>query len=331
MEPVKWGILGIGRHFITRIAEPLKQTENVNLYAVASRDLNKAAQTAEKFGIPHYYGSYEDLLKDKNVEAVFITLPNLLHLEWIKKAANHGKHILCEKPITLDAKDANEALDYTAKKGVMLMEAFMYRFHPQWAKAKELVKYENIGKPQAVQVFFSYTNKDAGNIRNNPELGGGGIYDIGCYAVSVARFIIGKEPKRVISLINRDPEFKVDVLSSGILDFGEEHSIFTVGTQIFPFQRVEIIGTGGKITIILPFNTFPDVPAKIVVSNGVGTREIEFDSTDHYDIQFSKFSEALRNGEMPPTPAVDAVNNMAVLDALFRSEKSNGWEDVKLP
>ena len=204
----------------------------------------------------------------------------------------------------------------------------MYRFHPQWIRAREIVQTANIGNLRAVHTFFSYQNTDPHNIRNIFEMGGGGLLDIGCYAVSAARYIFDKEPLRLISLINRDTTFKTDILSSGILDFGGGHSVFTVGTQTFPYQKVDIIGTAGRIHIEIPFNTYQDIPVKISVTNGVGTREIQSGPADHYTLQFERFSEVIRKDLPSPISPEDAFNNMRVLDALLQSEKSGNWENV---
>jgi len=300
------------------------------LYGIASRDPEKARAASEKYDIPRYYRSYDELLRDSSIEAVYIPLPNHLHLEWIKKSADAGKHIVCEKPLTMNASEAAEAVDYAEQKGVLLMEAFMYRFHPQWTRVRELVMIGHIGDVQAVQTFFSYDNDDPENIRNKLETGGGAILDIGCYAVSVARFIFDAEPLRIVSLAKRDPGFKTDILCSALLDFGGRHSVFTVGTQIFPFQTVEIVGTGGRIHIDIPFNTYPDVPAVVTVTTSIGTRVLENGPEDHYRTQFERFSEAIRTNRPSPIPSTDALRNMQVLDAFFRSERSGGWEDIEI-
>ncbi len=328
MKPVRWGIISVAKHFIRCVVLPMQKSEMIELVGIASRNPEKAKETSEKYGIPNYYQSYEDLLSDKSIEAVFIPLPNDMHLEWIKKSADAGKHIICEKPLALNASEAGEAIEYAAKKGVLLMEAFMYRFHPQWTRARELVQTENIGDLKAVHTFFSYQNSDPDNIRNILEKGGGGILDIGCYAVSAARYIFNKEPRKVVSLINRDRAFKTDILSSGILDFGEGHSVFTVGTQTFPYQTVDIIGSAGKIHIEIPFNTYTDIPSTISVTTSVGTRKITLGPADHYELQFDRFSEAIRKDMSSPIPPMDALNNMKVLDALLRSEKSGNWEEL---
>jgi predicted dehydrogenase len=298
------------------------------MHAIASRSKDRARKAAQQLNIPVWYGSYEELLQDKEIEAVFIPLPNHMHTEWVKKAADAGKHILCEKPLALNADDARDAIEYARKKKVMVMEAFMYRFHSQWKRVKELVSVGEIGELHAIHSFFSYNLTDPENIRNNPETGGGGLRDIGCYCISSARTITGREPERVISLIHRDETFETDTLTSGLLDFGGVRALFTVGTRSFPYQRVDIHGSNGVISIHVPFNMYPDVPAEVTVTTGIGTRELLLGPEDQYGLQFEAFSSALRAGEPEPTPPEDAVNNQKVIDALFRSQQTNEWEMV---
>ncbi len=329
MEAVRWGILGVSGHFIKRVVIPLRNSGLINLRAIASRDEKRAKEAAKKYGFEKFYGSYDSLLNDKEVEAVYIPLPNNMHVEWVKKAADAGKHILCEKPLALNAREAEELVEYTDKRGVMLMEAFMYRFHPQWIRARELCDIGEIGSLSATQCFFSYNNRDPNNIRNKKEMGGGAIYDIGCYAVSTARFIFGEEPSRVIALGEIDINFKTDILVSGIMDFNGRQSIFTVGMQMYPEQFVYIYGSGGKIKVNIPFNMYPDVPAKLTVETKIGIRDILTEPADQYGLEFEAFSRALREGKkVSPTPPSDAVNNLKVMDALFRSIESGNWESV---
>ena len=328
MKPVRWGVLGVGKHFTQRVLLPLQNSELIEVAAVASRDAVKAREAAERFGIRSWYGSYEQLVADPTLEAVFIPLPNHLHAEWVRKCAEAGKAVLCEKPLAMNAGEAQACLDYCRKKGVRLMEAFMYRFHPQWRRALELVGVGEIGSVRVVHTSFGYSNTDPDNIRNILDFGGGALMDIGCYAVSVPRLLLRAEPQRVIGLISRDPAFRTDVLSSAILDFGEGRATFTVGTQVFPHQRVEVIGTSGRICVHLPFNAFPDFPARLTVTTGVGEREPVLPAVDHYGLEFEEFSRALREGRPVPTPPEDAVANQKVLDALLASERSGRWEKV---
>jgi predicted dehydrogenase len=328
MKPVVWGILSVSGHYGLRVHTNVTKSPLVEMRAVASRSKQKAAEAAAFYGMPKSYGSYEDLLADREIEAVYIPVPNHMHAEWVKKAADAGKHILCEKPFALNARDAEEAIHHAESKGVMIMEAGMYRLHPQWKRAREIVRSGEIGEVHTIHTSFCYSLSDPTNIRNILSVGGGAIYDVGYYAVSSARFLLGKEPLRVLSLVHRDPRLKTDTLSSGILDFGTTRAIFTVATQTFPWQCVDAAGSGGHLTVHLPFNAYPDVPLQVSVSNGVGSRTIDAPATDQYVELFEGFSRAVREGGPVPTPPQDAIDNMKVLDALFRSEKSGAWEKL---
>ncbi len=329
MKPVVWGVLSVSVHYGLRIHTYLSKSPLVDIRAIASRSKAKAEEAAREMGIAKAYGSYEELLADKEIEAVYIPLPNHMHAEWVKKAADAGKHVLCEKPFAMDAREAEQAITYAQGKGVLVMEAFMYRFHPQWKRAREIVKAGEIGQVQAVTAVFSYMLKDPSNIRNILAAGGGAIPDMGCYAVSSARFLMGREPQRVISLVHRDVSLGTDVLSSGILDFGTARSVFTVGTQSYPWQRLDVLGSGGTLSVLLPINAFPDVPMQLSISTGVGTRQMYTAPADQYVEMFEAYSRAVRGGGPVPTPPQDAIANMKVLDALFRSEKSGSWEKVR--
>jgi predicted dehydrogenase len=328
MKPVVWGVLSVSYHYKLRVHPNLSRSPLVLVRGLASRSADKAAEAARELGIAKSYGSYEDLLADKEIEAVYIPLPNHMHAEWVRKAADAGKHVLCEKPFAMNAGEAENAIRYAERKGVRVMEAFMYRFHPQWKRARDLVKAGEIGQVHSISTIFSYNLKDPHNIRNILAVGGGGISDIGCYAVSSARFLLGREPERVITLAQRDPEMGTDILASALLDFGYARCQFTVGTQTHPWQRVDVVGSDGLLSVLLPFNAYPDVPMQVSVTTGVGTRQIYTPATDQYVEMFEAFSRAVRDGTPVPTPAQDAIDNMKALDALFRSEKSGKWEKV---
>jgi predicted dehydrogenase len=328
MKPVRWGVLGTGRHFVLRTVLPMQRSPMVDLYGIASRDPAKAAAAAGKFGIPKAFPSYEALLADTSIEAVYLPIPNHVHAEWIEKAADAGKHILCEKPLALDAVEAARAVEHARGRGVLLMEAFMYRFHPRWARARDLVRTGHIGIVREIRTLFGYANADPSNFRNVREFGGGALYDIGCYAVSLSRFLLGAEPRRALGFISRDPGFDTDILTTAILDFGDARSTFTVGTRIFPHQSVDIWGTGGRIRLPIPFNTYDDTPSTMTVATGTGERKIVFEPVDQFQLEFEAFSQAVRNGGAAPVTPDDAVNNLAVMDAVFRSERSGTWEIV---
>jgi predicted dehydrogenase len=329
MEKLRMGVLGCSKHYALRVAVPLRESLLVEPYAIASRDAGKAEAFAAAWDFTKSFGSYEDLLADPRVDFIYNPLPNHLHLEYIKKAADAGKPVLCEKPIGLNAGEAAEAADYCAKKGVPLMEAFMYRFHPQWRRAKDIVRAGELGTIVSTNGVFSYDNKDPSNIRNIAAAGGGAILDIGCYTASSARFLMGGEPERVTAAITRDPVFKTDILASALLDFGGGRvSTFTIGTQFFPYQRVTAFGTGGSLSLQVPFNMYDDVPGKVTVAAPLGGRLIETEIASQYLLEFDAFAEAVIGKTEVPTPVSDAVANMAVLDAVFASAKSGTWEPV---
>ena len=329
MKKVKIGVLGISNHFIKRVLFPLKKSEKVEIYAIASRSADKARTFARKHGIKKWYGSYESLLEDEDVEAVYIPLPNHLHAEYVKKAADAKKHILCEKPITPKYEEAKEIIEYARDRGVLLMEAFMYKFHPQWIRAKEIVDSRELGKIQTIHCYFSYDNEDPNNFRNVPKFGGGVLLDIGVYAVSSARFLLNSEPKRVLCLLQKDEKFGVDTLVSGILDFGQSRSLFTVAGQAFPGQSAGVYGTAGTLSVEIPFNTYPDVPGHLNVKTSIGQRDVYLGPADHYLLEFEYFAQAVRENLSLSHLNEDTLSNMKVIDALFKSAKSGKWEEIR--
>ena len=328
MKAVKWGVIGVASHFLLRVAKPIVNSPLIDLIAIASRNKTKAINASKLYNIQKVYLNYQDLLNDREIEAVYIPLPNSMHLEWIKKAADAGKHILCEKPLCLNTNEVKEAINYTNEKGVLLMEAFMYKFHPQWQKAKEIVTRNEIGKIQSIHTRFFYFDTTPDGIHNQLQLGGGALRDIGCYGISISRFLLGREPKRVLSLIYRDKNFKIDYTTTGILDFIDAQSVFTVSTQTDSFQEANIHGTNGYISIKIPFNMYPDVPSDIIISTDIGIRNPKQGPADQYKLEFEAFSEAVRGIKEVPIPIEDALNNQKVIDALFKSEQISGWVDI---
>lgn len=325
MQPLNIGILGVSNHFFKRCFTPLKHSKMIHVYAIASRNEVRAKQASAKWNIPKYYDSYEALIADKNLDAVYIPLPNHMHLAYIKKCADAGKHVICEKPIALNADEAMEASYYASEHGIKLMEAFMYRFHPKWQHAKKLVMQGEIGQVTSIHTIFSYHNTNPDNIRNVKAYGGGALYDIGCYAISTARFIMDKEPIRVMGQAHINPTFHVDDLTSGIMDFGGPRCLFTVGTQTFPDQEVTIHGTAGIITVTIPFNDIPEIQGKILVKTSAGKRVITFDPIDQYQLEFEAFAKAVREDLPVPLSPTDSIGNMKVIDALFQSAKTGQW------
>jgi len=326
MDKVRWGVLSTAKIGIVNVIPAMQKGELCDIVAIASSNFEKARAAAKKLGIPEAYGSYEELLNAPHIEAVYIPLPNHLHVPWSIKALAAGKHVLCEKPLGLSATEAQQLL--TTAQGypnLKIMEAFMYRHHPQWQRARQMVADGQIGELRTIQSFFSYYNADPANIRNIAEFGGGGLMDIGCYCISLSRFIFGAEPDRICGKMEFDPDFKTDRLTSGILDFGRGTSTFTCSTQLTPFQRVNILGTDGWIEIEIPFNPPADRPCKIAYQQGNESGEICFDSCDHYRIQGDLFAKAIRHDEPVPTPLDDAVANMKAIEALIKSAENGTW------
>ena len=327
MRKVRWGILSTAKIGLEKVIPAMQQGELCDIVAIGSSTDEKAQAAAKKMGIPKAFGSYEALLASNEIEAVYIPLPNHLHVSWSMKALEAGKHVLCEKPIAMDSSEAEELLKEAGKyPDLKIMEAFMYRHHPQWQKTRQMVKEGKIGELRTIQSFFSYHNVIPDNIRNKVETGGGGLMDIGCYCISHARFIFDAEPERVSGTIGYCPEFKTDRLASGILDFGRGTSTFTCATQLVPFQRANIFGTEGRIEVEIPVNAPPDVPCKTFYQHGTEIEELTFDVCDQYTVQGDLFSKAILEDTEVPTPLDDAVANMKVIGAIIKSAKEGGWE-----
>ena len=331
MRPVRWGVLSTAKIGLQKVIPAMQGASSCEIVAIASRSHDRARRTAQTLGIPRAYGSYEDLLADPEVEAVYNPLPNHLHVPLSIQAARAGKHVLCEKPIALNAKEAETLMEARDQTGVLIQEAFMVRYHPQWLRVRDLVRSGAIGRLRSIQGFFSYNNRDASNIRNIAAIGGGGLYDIGCYPITGSRFLFEDEPTRVVSLIERDPDWGIDRLTSAILDFPDGQATFTCGTQITPYQRMQVFGTRGRIEIEIPFNAPPDRPCRIFLDDGselgnAGVRTEELPVTDQYAAQGEVFSEAVRSGGTLEFPLETAVQGMRIVDAVFRSAHSGRWE-----
>ena len=322
MRKVRWGVLSTARIAIEKVIPAMQLGRYSEIVAIASRELARAKSAATALNIPRAYGSYEALIDDPDVDAIYNPLPNHLHVPWSIKALEADKHVLCEKPIALTSAEAEQMLSAARlRPRLKVMEAFMYRCHPQWQRAKQLVLAGEIGELRTIQSFFSYYNDDPENIRNNAEIGGGALIDIGCYSVSLSRFIFDREPQRVFGVLEHDPRFQTDRLTSGILDFGRGTSTFTCSTQLVPYQRVNIFGTEGRIEIEIPFNAPPDQTCRIQHQRGGQAREIVFDACDQYTIQGDLFSQAILNDSDVSVPLEDAVANMRVIESLFESAR----------
>ncbi|MHB8974171.1 MAG: Gfo/Idh/MocA family protein [Pirellulaceae bacterium] len=329
MQKVRWGILSTAKIGTEKVIPAMQRGEYGEVTAIASRDLPRAQQAARRLGIPKAYGSYDELLRDADIDAVYNPLPNHLHVPVSIQALEAGKHVLCEKPLALTSHEAQRLADAAQQHPrLKVMEAFMFRHHPQWQRALSLVCEGAIGELRTIQSFFSYFNDDPRNIRNDRQLGGGGLMDIGCYPISLSRFVFGAEPLRVLGIIEYDPRFHTDRLASAILDFGSGTSAFTCSTQLAPYQRVNIFGTDGRVEIEIPFNAPTDRPCKLWHQRGSTSELIEFDICDQYTIQGDLFARAIRDDTEVPTPLADGIANMRVIEAIVRSGTNSAWEPV---
>jgi predicted dehydrogenase len=329
---VRWGIVSTADIGIKKVIPGIMKSAHSEVVAIGSRDLGRAQAAAAKLGIPRAYGSYEELLADPEIDAIYNPLPNHLHVPITIAATKAGKHVLCEKPIGLNAQDAERLRECPADR--LVLEAFMVRFHPQWQRAREIVRSGELGEIRAVRAVFSYFNTDPTNVRNIADIGGGGVRDIGCYPVVGARFLFEAEPRRVVSLIERDPNFKTDILASVIADFGDGRQLsFICSTQSVGHQKIEVIGTKGRVEIVIPFNAPPDQPTALLIDHGLNMdtslarREI-IPACDQYTEQAEAFALAVLGRKSLPYGIEDAILNMRVLDAIFESERVKGWAEV---
>lgn len=330
-KKIRWGVLSTANIGVKKVIPAMQLGQLCSVDAIASRSLDSARSAADSLHIPKAYGSYEELLAAPDIDAIYNPLPNQLHVPWTVKAAEAGKHVLCEKPLGMTADEARTLLDVRRRTGVKIGEAFMIRSAPQWLRLRALLSEGRIGQLRSVSGFFSYFNVDPRNIRNQVESGGGALLDIGCYCIQASRYGFGQEPSRVVSLIDRDPEMQTDRLTSAILDFPSGQAIFTCSTQLVPYQRVHFLGTKGRIEIEIPFNMPKDRPTRLFIDDGsdvTGANIVTetFPTCDQYTLQGDDFSRAILENAEVPVPLEEAVANMSVIDAVFRSAASGQWE-----
>ena len=328
---LRWGVLGVAKIATAKVIPAIQRAGRCEVVAIASRDGARASAAATALGIMRSHASYEALLADPDVDAVYIPLPNHLHVPWTTRAAEAGKHVLCEKPIALNAAEARTLLEVRDRTGVHIQEGFMIRTHPQWRRAKELVDGGELGDVRAMSGFFSYFNTDAANVRNVAAWGGGGLMDIGCYLVNTARFIFGTEPSRVAGTLDNDPTLGVDRVASMILDFGGRHAIGTCSTQLQYYQRMQIVGSRGRLELEIPFNAPGDRPCRMAFDrtgeiHGSGVERIAFEVCNQFTLQAEAFATAVLEKRPQVPPLEDSVANMACIDAVARSSASNRWE-----
>jgi predicted dehydrogenase len=331
MKKIRWGVLGAAKIATEKVIPAMQRGAHCEVVAIGSREGARASRAAAELGILRAHASYEALLADPDVDAIYNPLPNHLHVPWTTRAAEAGKHVLCEKPIALNAAEARTLLDVRERTGVRIQEAFMVRTHPQWRRARAMADAGELGEVRAIAGFFSYFNDDPANVRNVPEFGGGGLLDIGSYLVNTARFIFGAEPSRVAGTLEIDARFGIDRMASMVLDFDGRHATGTCGTQLQYYQRVQIVGTKGRLEIEIPFNAPKDRPCRLMFDrtgeiHGSGIELIEVEACDQFTIQAEEFSLAILENRQQSAPLEDAVANMAVLDAIARSSTTGRWE-----
>ena len=332
-DPVRWGVLGTASIARRLVIPAMQRSTRCRVVAIASRDGGRARSVADTLGLARAYGSYEALLDDAEVEAVYIPLPNHLHVPWSSRAAEADKHVLCEKPIARTAGEARELISVRERTGVLVGEAFMVRTHPQWLKARELVRAGRIGALRLIVGHFSYFRRDPEDVRSRIEFGGGALLDIGCYPVTLSRWLFDEEPIAATAMLERDPDFGVDRLGAGMLRFPSGQASFTFSGQLVPFQSMQLFGTRGRMHVEIPFNAPSKHPCRIYLDDGGSLpggklETLEVPAVDQYTLQADQFSEAIRGRATVPVPLEDAIGNMMAIDALFRSVETGRWEEL---
>lgn len=335
LKPLRWGMLGAAKIGMTKVLPAMMKSPLCQVTAIASRDGNKARAAADSLGIEKSYGSYEDMLADPDIDAIYNPLPNTQHVPWSIKAADAGKHVLCEKPLALNAEEAHDLIKARDRNKVHVAEAFMIRHHPQWHQARQWIRDGRIGDLRSIVAFFSYFNRDADNIRNQPDQGGGAMFDIGVYPIVSARYLFGEEPGQLVSTMEKDPVFGTDRLSSAILEFPSGQAIFTCSTQLAPYQRLQAIGTEGRIEIQIPYNAPADTPCKIFLDTDsalgdASAQATEIGACDQYRLQAEQFCRVVRGAATEEFPLEDSVKMMCILDCLFDSAEQKRWLETGL-
>jgi predicted dehydrogenase len=329
--PVRWGVLGAANIAVRQVIPAMQKSSACDVLAIASRDLSKAQAAASQLGLPRAYGSYEELVADPDIEAIYNPLPNHLHVPWTIRAAEQGKHVLCEKPIALNAREAESLLAVQQRTGVHIAEAFMVRTHPQWLATRDLITSGRIGDLRVINGHFSYFRRDPLDVRSNPEWGGGALLDIGCYPITMSRWLYGEEPTEVVAQLEFDPDLGVDRVGSALLRFPSGQAAFTFGGQVALHQHMKMFGTRGHITVEVPFNPPASEPTCVVIDDGRdlvrgGAEILTFAPANQYTIQGDRFSAAVRGTATIAVTLHDAICNMRVIDALFHSAATRAWQ-----
>ena len=331
MQKLRWGVLSTAKIGREKVIPALQQSAHNQVLAICSRDAQSARSVADSLGIERAYGSYDELLADPDIDAIYNPLPNHLHVDWSIKALQAGKHVLCEKPLGLNTADAQRLVDAAqAHPHLKVMEAFMYRFHPQWELAKQLIDQGRIGKLHAVHSHFSYNNREPNNIRNKVDMGGGALLDIGCYSISLSRWLFNEEPTEVLGQITPMAGEEVDCLTSALMTFSAGSASFTSSTKIEPMQYVEAIGDEGSLYLARPFYNDGSEPVqRIVVTRNREPEVIDVPDHNHYGAMGDAFALSIFNSSQVPTPLSDAIANMRVIDAIFTSAAERRWVSIE--
>jgi predicted dehydrogenase len=326
----RWGILSTAKIAREHLLPAMQEAENGVATAIASRDLSRAQDIASRFGIPHAFGSYEELLASDTVDGVYIPLPTSQHVEWAAKAAEAGKHVLVEKPLALNASEIEPLIEIRDRKKVVISEAFMVTYHPQWIKVRDLIAQGAIGRLRHVQGAFSYYNVDPGNMRNQVSLGGGALPDIGVYPTVVTRFSTGKEPQRVQATIERDAKFGTDIYSSIRADFGDFELSFYLSTQLAARQTMAFHGDKGFIEVASPFNAglYDHHRVELHNQNHSEAQIFRFPATNQYRLEVEAFARAASGENQRLFSLEESVLNQKLIDAIFRAGDTDGWEAV---
>jgi predicted dehydrogenase len=327
---LRFGIISTAKIGRDAVVPAIQDAENCVVAAVASRDLARAREMADRFSAPHAFGSYEEMLASDKIDAVYIPLPTSQHIEWAIKAADAGKHVLCEKPIALKAGEIDGLIAARDRNKVIISEAFMVTYAPVWRKVRSLIAEGAIGKLRHVQGVFTYFNRDPGNMRNIPELGGGGLPDIGVYPTISTRFSTGKEPLRIQAVTERDPEFGTDIYSSVKADFGDFELSFYISTQMANRQLMVFHGTEGFIEVKSPFNADRWGPEEIELSNRGHNQStiFRFQDSRQYRKQAEAFARAAKGEQEEIVTLENSRLNQKVIDAIYRASEKDGWEPI---
>ncbi|MEX0882226.1 MAG: Gfo/Idh/MocA family oxidoreductase [Cyclobacteriaceae bacterium] len=332
IKKLKWGILSTAKIAREKVIPAMQNNELFEVYGIASRSNERAEAFAKELGIPKTFGSYEEMINDPEIDVIYNPLPNDLHVPYTLECIEAGKHVLCEKPMTLNAEEIEPLIKARNKHNVKVGEAFMVASSRQWVKARELVQKGYLGKIKAVNGFFSYYNVNKDNIRNIPENGGGAIWDIGCYPVFTSRFVLGKEPGRVVAMLEYDPNFRTDKLGSVLLDFHGIQMTFTVSTQLVPYQRMLFFGEEKILEVRIPFNAPLDKSNEIYIHDGnfldPRPEKISLPVSNQYTEQAIDFSNAILNNTDVPVSLENARENAKILQAIFASDKLEKWIEI---